>query len=103
MIFYPPYPAGIFASEDMQPWIYGNGGDYAWWGGRVVLALLQHGLVAEAYEALSPMIDRVIRDRDFNEWYDRDGKPCGATHFRGAAGMLGLACQKLMQFNERWS
>ena len=67
-------------------------------------------------EALLPMVERVLRDREFFEWYDRHNKPAGkvkappcadtvgqgwgalalgAAQFRGAAGCLVTAIDTL--------
>lgn len=70
---------------------------------------------AEAYAALQPMVERVLRDREFFEWYDRFNVPAGkvkepspelaekgwgalakgAAQFRGAAGALVIAMDLL--------
>ena len=44
-----------------KPYIYQNGGDWTWFGGRMVQQLIVNGFVEEAYEAIRPMIDRVIK------------------------------------------
>jgi hypothetical protein len=90
----PPYPLAAF--PDVPPYTYQNGGDWAWFGGRMVQSLVAHGLVKDGYAELSPMIDRVIRDKGFYEWYDvKTGKPEGSGDFRGAAGVLHDAIQQL--------
>ncbi len=77
---------------------YQNGGDWPWFGGRIVLGLLQHGLMQEAYQALVPMLELAEKAGDFNEWHDLEGKAHGAYEFRGSAGVLGLAIQKLQNW-----
>ncbi len=41
------------------------------------------------------MVDRVIKNNGFYEWYTVDGIPKGAGYFRGAAGVLGKAIEML--------
>lgn len=84
---YPPYPEGYFKNGGMVPYSYQNGGDWTWFGGRMVQQLIANGFYAEAYEAVSPMLDRVIKHNDFFEWWTRDGEP-RSGNFRGSAGVL---------------
>ena len=88
LTLYPTYPAGYFKNPSMYPYGYQNGGDWTWFGGRMVQALTARGLVAEAYDELLPMVQRVLKHRKFYEWYNRDGKPNGSGSFRGEAGVL---------------
>ncbi len=113
---WPPYPERCYAAKGIQPWGYANGGDWTWWGAQTAAAYARAGYVAEAHAALLPMVERVLRDREFFEWYDRDNQPAGkvkaapsaatagqgwgalalgATQFRGAAGCLILAIDTL--------
>lgn len=112
---WPPYPAGCYAAKGIQPWGYANGGDWTWWGAQTAAAYAGAGYVAEAYTALLPMVERVLRDREFFEWYDRHNVPAGkvkdpspelaaqgwgalakgAAQFRGAAGALVTAIDLL--------
>jgi len=43
LTIYPPYPN----DPTMAVWTYQNGGDWAWFGGRVVQALVKNGLLDE--------------------------------------------------------
>jgi hypothetical protein len=84
---YPPYPKSEF--PNMDAYTYQNAGDWTWFGGRMIPALLQYGLADEAYKNLVPMTDRVIKNNGFFEWYNvRTGKPSGSGSFRGEAGVL---------------
>ncbi|MGM0531737.1 MAG: GH36-type glycosyl hydrolase domain-containing protein, partial [Bacteroidota bacterium] len=49
LTLYPPYPEGFFENESMVPYGYQNGGDWTWFGGRMIHALLRYGFVEEAY------------------------------------------------------
>ena len=55
LTLYPTYPAGYFKNPSMVPYGYQNGGDWTWFGGRMVQALTANGLVAEAYDELLPI------------------------------------------------
>lgn len=94
MTVYPPYPLKAF--PDVPPYTYQNGGDWAWFGGRMVSALIANGHPQEAYAEMNPMIERVIKDNGFFEWYDvKTGEPKGSGSFRGAAGVLYDAIEQL--------
>jgi hypothetical protein len=101
LTIYPPYPEGIVAGSAVSvPYVYQNGGDWTWFGGRMVQQLVENGFVEEAYEAIRPMIDRVIANDKFYEWYDIDGNPKGSGDFRGEAGVLDKAIQMLQEWAE---
>lgn len=87
LTMYPPYPDGMFKNTWMIQYYYQNGGDWTWFGGRTVQQLIRNGFYDEAYEAVSPMLDRVIRHNGFFEWWTPDGKP-NSGNFRGSAGVL---------------
>eukprot|EP01052_Picozoa_sp_SAG31_P044365 SAG31_NODE_7707_length_1612_cov_1.502974_1_plen_79_part_00 len=53
------------------------GGDWAWFGGRMVQALISYGLTEDARRVLKPMTDRVIAHNGFFEWWDKNGKVRG--------------------------
>ncbi|MDE3068720.1 MAG: hypothetical protein KGJ60_14390 [Verrucomicrobiota bacterium] len=96
LTLYPPYPAGYFKNPQMrEPYSYQNGGDWSWFGGRMIQGLVQHGCIAPAYRALRPMAERVQRIGGFHEWWTRDNQPRGSGNFRGAAGVLGRAIEML--------
>jgi hypothetical protein len=97
---YPPYPAGSFKNQIMAPYSYQNGGDWPWFGGRMIQALVRNCFTEEALAELRPMVDRVLRDSDFYEWYTLDGKPRGSGSFRGEAGVLWKAIQLLLGWAE---
>ncbi|MES2109079.1 MAG: hypothetical protein V4577_10045 [Bacteroidota bacterium] len=96
LTLYPPYPEGIYKnSTASKPYIYQNGGDWTWFGARMIQQLIRNGLVEEAYAELQPMIDRTIRDKHFYEWYSRDNKPNGSSDFKGSAGELARTVELL--------
>lgn len=93
---YPTYPPNFFLRAGMErPFIYQNGGDWTWFGGRMIQQLIRNGFVAEAYQEVRPMIDRVIVNGDFYEWYGQGGIPRGSSGYKGSAGVL---CKAISMF-----
>ncbi|MEJ7558024.1 MAG: hypothetical protein WKF66_06915 [Pedobacter sp.] len=95
LTLYPVYPAGTFKNGGMGPYSYQNGGDWTWFGGRMISELIRHGYLTEARAALSPMLDRVIKNKGFYEWYTPDNRPQGSSSFKGEAGVLWTAITQL--------
>ncbi|HUX96308.1 MAG TPA: hypothetical protein VMV47_11315 [Bacteroidales bacterium] len=95
LTMYPPYPEGYFRNKGMYPYGYQNGGDWTWFGGRMIQQLIRYGMLSEAYENLTPMIKRVKDNNGFFEWYTVDNKPEGSGTFRGEAGVLYKAVMML--------
>ncbi|HYE70514.1 MAG TPA: hypothetical protein VD932_03220 [Aquabacterium sp.] len=95
---YPAYPAGFFRNTEwMGPeYFYQNGGDWPWFGARIVQQMVVHGQPQTAYQELAPMLDRVIRDDGFFEWYTREGAAKGSAEYRGTAGELTMAIDLLL-------
>ncbi len=94
---YPPYPQGFFKNKGMYPYGYQNGGDWTWFGARMITQLARYGFIKEAYQEIKPMIDGVIANNGFYEWYTVDGKPAGSGNFRGSAGVLYTAIISLQK------
>lgn len=88
LTMYPPYPEGFFKNKGMYPYGYQNGGDWTWFGGRMIQQLIKNGFVEEAYEQMQPMVKRVKDNNGFYEWYTVDNQPKGSGTFRGEAGVL---------------
>ncbi|MES2829206.1 MAG: hypothetical protein V4687_13670 [Bacteroidota bacterium] len=95
LTLYPVYPKGLFKNSWMVPYYYQNGGDWTWFGGRTVIQLVRYGLLKEAKEALKPMLERVIKNKGFYEWYTPENKAMGSSSFRGEAGVLWTAISDL--------
>lgn len=95
LTMYPPYPEGFFRNPGMYPYGYQNGGDWTWFGARMVEALVKYGFYREAYEALRPMLQRIVDNNGFYEWYRPDGTPEGSGTFRGEAGVIYRAVHAL--------
>jgi len=101
LTLYPPYPEGFFKNPQMySPFSYQNGGDWCWFGGRMIQALIKEGYIAEAYRDLRPMVERVKRAGGFHEWWSRDNQPRGSGEFRGSAGVLGRVIELLQVWAE---
>lgn len=89
LTLYPPYPEGYFANKIMNPvYSYQNGGDWTWFGGRMIQQLIKNGFTDEAYEQVQPMVKRVKDNNGFYEWYSVKNEPRGSGTFRGEAGVL---------------
>jgi hypothetical protein len=98
---YPPYPEGYFLNEGMYPYGYQNGGDWTWFGGRMIQQLIRNGYVQEAYDEARPMFERVVKNNGFYEWYAKDGTPSGSGTFRGEAGVLHKAIEDFRNWAKR--
>ena len=97
LTMYPTYPEGFFKGKGMYPYGYQNGGDWTWFGARMIQQLIKYGYVQEAYEQIQPMVKRVKDNNGFYEWYSVDNKPRGSGTFRGEAGVLYTA---IVMFDE---
>jgi len=100
LTMYPTYPAWAYENKGMYPYGYQNGGDWTWFGGRMIQQLVKYGFVEEAYDQLVPMTDRVVKNNGFYEWYTVDNKPEGSGTFRGSAGVLYKAIEMLEEWGE---
>ncbi|SHE35474.1 hypothetical protein SAMN03080594_10122 [Arenibacter palladensis] len=101
LTLYPPYPKWAFENKGMYPYGYQNGGDWTWFGARMIQQLVKLGFVKEAYDQLLPMTDRVIKNNGFYEWYTVDNKPEGSGTFRGSAGVLYKSIELLEEWAEK--
>ena len=98
LTLYPTYPEGFFRGGMSKPYNYQNGGDWTWFGGRTIQQLIAHGYVQEAYDEIRPMIDRVIQNKGFFEWYGMGNVPSGSGHFKGSAGTLAKAIEMFREW-----
>ncbi|MFV0593159.1 MAG: hypothetical protein ACK5M7_17435 [Draconibacterium sp.] len=95
LTLYPVYPDGFFKNPGMKAYSYQNGGDWTWFGARMIEQLAANGFPQEAYEQLLPMTERVLKDKGFYEWYTVENEPRGSGTFRGSAGVLYSAISTL--------
>jgi hypothetical protein len=98
LTLYPPYPKEVLGENISAPYEYQNGGDWTWFGGRMIQQLIAYELVDEAYELARPMMDRVVANKDFYEWYKVDGTPAGSAEFKGSAGVLAKSIEMFYQW-----
>ena len=99
LTLYPAYPEGFFLNPGMGPYSYQNGGDWTWFGGRMIQQLIEYGYVDEAYQQAIPFFERVKENDGFYEWYTVDNQPQGSGTFRGSAGVL----YKVIELFEEWA
>ena len=99
LTLYPPYPEGSYKNPSMSYYGYQNGGDWTWFGARMIQQLVEYGFVEEAYDNLQPMVKRVKDNDGFYEWYTVDNQPKGSGTFRGSAGVLYTAILMLEQYD----
>jgi len=95
LTLYPAYPDGFFKNPSMHAYGYQNGGDWTWFGARMIHQLIRYGYVEEAYEHLKPMLERVRENDGFYEWYTVENEARGSGTFRGSAGVLYTAIRML--------
>jgi hypothetical protein len=82
-----------------EEYMYQNGGDWPWFGARIIQQMVAYGQVQVAYKEVSPMLDRILRDDAFFEWYTREGVGVGSGEYRGTAGQIVEAIDMLLQWS----
>ncbi len=88
----PPYAAGFFKHPAMnEPYEYQNGGQWDWFGGRLVHAMFESGFSRQAKEKLLEIIRKNVANGGFFEWDSRDGAGRGSDYYGGSAGSLAKA------------
>lgn len=99
LTMYPVYPDGIYkGSTTCKEYHYQNGGDWDWFGGRMIRQLIKYDLPEEAYAEMKPMLERALANKGFYEWYTKDNKPNGSAAFKGSAGVLASAIVELKEW-----
>ncbi len=88
----PPYPAGFFKHPALdEPYEYQNGGQWDWFGGKLVLAMFERGYSREAREKLMEIARKNIANGGLYEWDTKDGQGRGSDFYSGSAGSLARA------------
>jgi hypothetical protein len=88
----PPYPAGIFRHPAVdEPYEYQNGGQWDWFGGRLVYAMFENGASSEAKKKLQEIIRKDVANAGLFEWDTREGAGRGSADYGGSAGSLAKA------------
>lgn len=91
-VLLPPYPRGAFKHPLVDdPYEYQNGGQWDWFGGKLVLALFQNGFSRQATHILSEIADKDLANGGLFEWDDKQGRGRGSDYYAGSAGSLGRA------------
>ena len=88
----PPYPGGFFRNPAMdEEFEYQNGGQWDWFGGRLVLIMFESGFSREAREKLIEIARKDIANGGLFEWDTKDGAGRGSDFYSGSAGSLARA------------
>ena len=88
----PPYPKGFFRHPALdESYEYQNGGQWDWFGGRLVLAMFESGFSREAREKLIEIARKDIANGGLFEWDTKDGAGRGSDFYSGSAGSLARA------------
>jgi hypothetical protein len=88
----PPYPAGFFKHPQMdEPYEYQNGGQWDWFGGRLILAMFENGFSRVALDKLVEVARKDLANEGFYEWDTREGLGRGSDYYGGSAGSLARA------------
>jgi len=88
----PPYRAGLFAHPVMrEPWSYQNGGQWDWFGARLVLAAFEQGDAERARRWLGALARKAASNGGLYEWHTRAGEGRGSRTYAGSAGALAAA------------
>ncbi|MEX6686148.1 amylo-alpha-1,6-glucosidase [Danxiaibacter flavus] len=102
LTIYPPYPEGIYKNSNASKlYVYQNGGDWHWFGGRMIQQLVANGFPQEAYDEIQPMLSIVLKHSKFYEWYGVHGEPSGSGDFKGSAGVLSTAIVMLRDWAQK--
>jgi len=88
----PPYPEHTFKHPMVDdPYEYQNGGQWDWFGGKLIFAMFEHGFSSLAQEKLAEILRKNLANRSFFEWDSREGIGQGNGYFCGSAGSLSRA------------
>jgi len=88
----PPYPQHTFKHPMVDdPYEYQNGGQWDWFGGKLIFAMFEHGFSSLAQEKLAEILRKNLANRSFFEWDSREGIGQGNGYFCGSAGSLSKA------------
>jgi len=88
----PPYPARVFRHALLDsPYEYQNGGQWDWFGNKLVYAMFSRGFSRTAAAKLFEILDKNTANLGLFEWENREGSAQGSANFCGTAGSLGLA------------
>jgi hypothetical protein len=88
----PPYPPGFFKHPQMdEAYEYQNGGQWDWFGGRLILGMFENGFARDGLAKLVEIIRKDLGNDGLYEWDARDGSGRGSDFYAGSAGSLARA------------
>ncbi|MGB8953446.1 MAG: hypothetical protein WCC06_12370 [Candidatus Aminicenantales bacterium] len=88
----PPYPRNFFKHPMMDdPYEYQNGGQWDWFGGKLILAMFEHGFSRQAKDKLLEIARKNLANRGLFEWDSREGVARGSEFYSGSAGSMARA------------
>ncbi|HEX2995962.1 MAG TPA: hypothetical protein VHP14_14150 [Anaerolineales bacterium] len=86
-VTHPPYPRRLIAPENIIGGMasYHTDAAWLWLGAWHVIALTKSGLMAEAQELVSRILNVIVQDRQVNEVYAPSGKPLASMWYTSEA------------------
>lgn len=88
----PPYPKNTFKHPMVDdPYEYQNGGQWDWFGGKLVYVMFEKGFSRLARAKLEEILEKNWANRGFFEWDTQEGVGQGGGYFCGSAGSLSKA------------
>lgn len=88
----PPYPSNTYQHALLDtPYEYQNGGQWDWFGNKLIYALFARGFSSDAAAKLSEVLEKNAENLGLYEWENREGIARGSADFCATAGSLGLA------------
>lgn len=89
-VTYPSYPPELIALENRLGRLanYHTDASWPWIGAWHVIALTQHGELAQAQAVMERLVDVIVRDRQVNEVYGPDGKPISSFWYKSEAPLI---------------
>lgn len=87
-VLLPSYPKDFFKNPVIDDYFeYQNGGQWDWFGGRLVLQMFLHD-DPNAFAKLKEICQKAFLNKGFFEWDTMDGKGQGSSHFVGSAAII---------------
>jgi len=88
----PPYPKNFFKHPALdESYEYQNGGQWDWFGGKLLFTMFEAGLSEIAREKLLEVIRKDVSNGGLCEWDTQKGLGRGSDFYAGSAGSLAKA------------
>ncbi len=88
----PPYRQGFFVHPAIrEPFRYQNGGQWDWFGGKLIKIMFESGFSRPAREKLMEIARKDTANFGLYEWDTKEGVGQGSDFYSGSAGSLGRA------------